>query len=345
MKKLLLILSVILSCEVMSQDIHFSQFMNSSFLYNPGQTGLINGDHRALLSYKTQWGSIAAPYKTYSFAYDTRFFKKSTNKTHLGAGLGVFKDVAGDTEFGTTSITLATSALMKLDNLNTLSVGLQGGVMQNSINDNMRWGNQYDGNGYNENINSGEVNTFDSSPFVGDFNAGVVWNYGTSESDIMSNDLFSMQAGLSVSHLSRQRIKITDFEEKLYNRFTLHGKSFIGLKNSPYAVIPGFIWQKQGPSSELVLGTYFRTMLKNESRYTGIFKESAISLGIFYRVGDAFIPKLALEIMDFNLGVSYDYTASSLSQATGGNGGLEISLQYIIPVEMRYGKGTSPKMF
>ena len=346
MKRIYIIIACFIGTNtIMAQDIHFSQFMNSSFLYNPGQTGLINGDHRGLLSYKSQWGSIAEPYKTYSFAYDTRIFKKQSNNTQMGLGLGFFKDVAGDTEFGTTSITLSSSAIMKLDDLNKLSLGLQGGIMQNSINDNMRWGNQYDGNGYNENINSGELNTFDSSPFVGDFNAGVVWNYGTSESTITSNDLFSMQAGLSVSHLSRQRIKITDFDEKLYNRFTLHGKSFVGISNSPYAAIPGFIWQKQGPSSELVFGSYFRTKLKNESRYTGIFKESALSLGLFYRVGDAFIPKLALEMFNFNLGVSYDFTASGLSGPTGGNGGFEISLQYIVPVQQRYGKGTAPKMY
>ncbi|MCB0402779.1 MAG: PorP/SprF family type IX secretion system membrane protein [Flavobacteriales bacterium] len=346
MKKSSIFLAMLCSAIIgFGQDIHFSQFMNSSFLYNPGQTGLINGDHRALLNYRTQWSSIASPYKTYSFTYDTRVFKKEMNKAQMGLGIGFYKDVAGDTEFGTTSITLATSALLKLDDINRLSVGLQGGVMQNSINSNMRWVNQYDGNGYDATINSGETGAFNSTPFVGDFNAGIVWNYGTSESTITSNDLFSMQAGLAVSHISRQRIKITDFDEKLYNRFTLHGKTFIGLKNSPYAVVPGFLWEKQGPSSELLFGSYFRSKLKNESRYTGIFKESALAFGIFYRFGDAFVPKLSLEMMNFNLGVSYDYTVSGLGGPTGGNGGLEVSLQYIVPVEMRYGKGTTPKMY
>lgn len=346
MRKLLYILIVFLLVNnLQGQDIHFSQFLNSSFLYNPGQVGVINGDHRALLNYRSQWGSIAAPYKTYSFTYDTRLFKKHTNKAEMGLGVGVYKDVAGDTEFGTTSITIASSSILKLDDYNKLSLGLQGGVMQNSINSNMRWGNQYDGNGYNAEIPSGESGTFNSAPFVGDFNAGIVWNYGTSHETVMEEDLFSMQAGLSVSHLSRQRIKITDFDEKLYNRFTLHGKTFIGVKNTPYAAIPAFMWQKQGPSSEFLLGSYFRTKLKTESRYTGIFKESALLLGIFYRVGDSFIPKISLEMMNFNLGVSYDYTVSGLGDPTGGNGGLEVSLQYIVPTAMMYGKGTAPKIY
>lgn len=342
---IVLIIMILVGLKSNGQDVHFSQFMNSSFLYNPGQTGLINGDHRALLNYRTQWGSIAEAYKTYSFTYDTKIFKKQTNKANMGIGLGVYKDVAGDTEFGTTSITLASSAILKLDDDNKLSVGLQGGIMQNSINSNMRWGNQYDGSGYNEFIPSGEQSNYNSDPTVGDFNAGIVWNYGTSHETVMDNDLFSMQAGLAVSHLSRQRIEFSDFKEKIYNKFTLHGKSFIGIKNSPYAAVPGFLWQKQGPSSELLFGSYFRTKLKTESRYTGIFKESALAIGVFYRMGDAFVPKLSLEMMNFILGVSYDYTVSGLGDPTGGNGGLEISLQYVVPVEMRYGKGSAPKMY
>lgn len=341
MKKILLIPAFLFSLFAFSQDVHFSQFMNSSFLYNPGMTGMVNGSHRFLVNYRSQWAGIADPYNTYSFTYDTKAFTKATNKAKMGIGLGAFKDVAGDTEFGTTSILFSSSAMIKLDATNMLSVGLQGGVMQNSINSNMRWGNQYDGNGYNAALSSNESGLVDATPFVGDFNAGIVWNYGTSEATITSNDLFSAQVGLSVNHLSRQRIKITNFEEKIYNRFTLHGKSFVGIQSSPYALIPGFIYQKQGPSSELVLGTYFRSKLKNESRYTGIFKESAISLGLFYRAGDALIPKLGLEIFNFNLGISYDMTTSGLS---GGNA-MEFSLQYIIPSEMLYGKGTSPKMY
>jgi len=195
-KKLTLIPLLLFGLMGYSQDIHFSQFMNSSFLYNPGSTGLINGEHRFLINYRSQWASVADPYNTFSFTYDTRAFKKATNKVKMGIGLGAFRDVAGDTEFGTTSILLSASALMKLDNFHSLSLGLQGGVMQNSINNsNMRWVNQYDGDGYDGSISSGETGTFDSTPFVGDFNAGVVWNYGTSEATITSNDLFSAQAG------------------------------------------------------------------------------------------------------------------------------------------------------
>lgn len=342
MKKIVLIPLLFVSYFGFSQDVHFSQFMNSSFLYNPGNTGLINGDHRFLINYRSQWGSIADPFNTYSFTYDTKLFTKNRNRAKMGLGLGAYKDVAGDTQFGTTSILLSTSAIIKLDDYNGLSIGLQGGMMQNSINlNNAKWGNQYDGNNYDGTIASGEEGKFDSSPFVGDFNAGVVWNYGESGSTVTTKDLFSTQVGLSVNHISRQRIKISNFEEKIYNKYTFHGKSFIGVKGTPYAVIPGFLFQKQGPSNELIIGAYGNTKLKNESRYTGIFKESSLSIGLFYRVGDAFIPKLGLDIFNFNLGLSYDVTVSGLN----GTGGFEFSLQYIVPGGLQYGKGTAPKIY
>ena len=62
MKKVFLIPLLFMGLISFSQDIHFSQFMNSSFLYNPGNTGLVNGAHRILLNYRSQWSSIATPY-------------------------------------------------------------------------------------------------------------------------------------------------------------------------------------------------------------------------------------------------------------------------------------------
>ena len=77
MKKIIFIPFLLFELISFSQDIHFSQFMNSTFLYNPGNTGLVNGEHRFLMNYRNQWSSIANPYSTYSFTYDTKLFKKA----------------------------------------------------------------------------------------------------------------------------------------------------------------------------------------------------------------------------------------------------------------------------
>jgi hypothetical protein len=72
-------------------------------------------------------------------------------------------------------------------------------------------------------------------------------------------------------------------------------------------------------------------MLKEASKYTGIYKESALSLGAHYRVGDAVIPSLLLEMGSFAVGIGYDLNVSGLKAATQSRGGMEVSIRYISP--------------
>ena len=64
-----------------SQDLHFSQFMNSPLLTNPANTGFIpDGDYRLGVNYRNQWASITAfPYKTMSAFGDVQLMQNSEN--------------------------------------------------------------------------------------------------------------------------------------------------------------------------------------------------------------------------------------------------------------------------
>jgi hypothetical protein len=66
----------------------------------------------------------------------------------------------------------------------------------------------------------------------------------------------------------------------------------------------------------------------------------AISIGSYYRVGDAFAPSAEFEIANFAIGVAYDMNISDLTSATGGSGGPEIFIRFINPNPFAYGKGT-----
>jgi hypothetical protein len=80
-------------------------------------------------------------------------------------------------------------------------------------------------------------------------------------------------------------------------------------------------------------------MLVEESKYTGIFKEMAVSFGTYYRVGDAFAPTVEFESSGLAVGFAYDLNVSDLSAATGGSGGPEIYVKYVV-ASFGYGKGT-----
>ena len=65
----------------------------------------------------------------------------------------------------------------------------------------------------------------------------------------------------------------------------------------------------------------------------------AIAVGTLYRVGDAAIPSVLIEVGSFALGVSYDVNISGLNSVSNGKGGIEIVLRFVNPNPFSYGQG------
>ncbi len=342
MKKLFLISIVfILSANCFAQDIHFSQYSQAPLIFNPALTAAFNGDIRVLVNYKDQWRSIGIPYKTYAFSYDMALFKKKWKNSYLGAGLFAFNDKAGDAELGTTQISLSLSGIVPLNINHKVSAGLQGSFAQRSLsNTSLRWGNQYNGNVFDPALSSGEINNDFNTFYFGDFSAGILWNYQKVETNIVAKDQLIANAGAALFKINKPEQKFYSYTaENLYSRLVLHADMYIGLKYSNIAVLPSILFIKQGLSTEFNFGGMLRYMIREESRYTGIIKESAVLFGCYYRLGDALIPSFMFEIANFAFGISYDINISSLKVASGGRGGIEISLRYINPNPFKYKSG------
>ena len=337
-RKLIYVLSFVAltSTVAQSQDVHFSQFYETPLLINPGNAGFFNGDIRGIVNYKNQWGNIGNPYTTYMFSIDGRVLKNKVNKVHLGAGLTVYSDKAGKSEFGTTQVLGALTAAVKLDGKNLISAGFNGGFAQKGINNtNLEWGNQYDNTTgtYNSTFDPNEGNALLSeNTSYADFGAGISWRFNSRPSNMTSNDRISANFGIALFHLNqpKQGFYAGDVES-LYSKLVIHGMTYIGIKNTTLAIIPSFLLYKQKSQQEIIVGGLIRYALSEESKYTGFVKESAIFLGGHYRLGDAFIPSVYFEISSFSIGVSYDITLSELQTVTGASGGVEISLRFINP--------------
>ena len=333
-------MAIVLSVELQAQDIHFTMYDAMPITTNPATAGVFNGNFRGVLNYRSQWGSIANPYKTYAVMLDGALLKNKWKSGYFGVGLGAYSDVAGETKFGTTKISLALSSVLYLDSKNSASVGFLGSWAQNSINgDNLRWDSQFDGQTFNASTASLESFKFENASYL-DYSAGALWAYGEGTKTLSSFDNFTMQAGIAFYHVTRpsQKIEFGDLD-KLYSKWAIHAESLIGLFNSKWALKPKMVVYLQGPASEITGGILARYILVEESKYTGIFKEMAISFGTYYRVGDAFSPSVEFETSGLAVGVAYDMNISDLSAATGGNGGPEIYLKYVA-VSFGYGKGT-----
>ncbi len=316
-----------------SQDIHFTMFQAAPTVLNPAAAGVFNGTFRTSANYRSQWASVASkPYTTYAYNLDAALLKNRGGNGYMGMGLTAYHDVAGASNFGTTKIDLTFSGVLKLDDYNTMSVGLTGGWGQQVISSsNLQWDAQYDGQGFNAALPSGETFDFQNKRFF-DMGTGVLWSYGTGASNIASFDKFSATAGIAYHHTIRPRLRTYyNDQEKLYSRIVLYGDLHFARLYSKLSFIPRFSAIFQGPAREINIGLMGRYLVKDGSKYTGNLKGFAISVGAYYRVMDALSPSIEIELAGFTVGYSYDMNLSQLRTASQLRGGSEIYIRFQNP--------------
>lgn len=319
-----------------AQDMHFSQFTMTPLQLDPSQAGKFGGDTRAIINYRNQWSSVTSnPFKTYGASFDMPF-NNGKKDNFFGGGIIVYSDKAGETSLGTTVLNLTLAYHIKLDQSSYLSAGAQAGFFQTSLNENkLRFDSQFDGSGHNDNFASGE-NLANTSFFEPDFAVGVSYTYGdNTTSQVINNGGIGgkkVNVGAAVHHVASPNFSFLDeTTDNLNFRYVLHTNTSFGVGGTNMAVQPsGFIAYQQ-KATDVVLGSYFRYNLKEKSKYSQFSNGAAMSFGVHYRFGDAFIPSLLLEMGSFAVGVSYDWNLSGLSTASNGQGGYELSIRYVSP--------------
>jgi len=301
-----------------AQDIHWSQFNSSPQNLNPAQTGLFDGDWRFVGNHRSQWGAIPVPYKTYSFSTDTRL-KKEFKKGIPALGLLINTDKSGDSEFTTTQIGVSGGYLKQLDADSTqfISIGIQPSFTTKSFNINaLTFDNQYDGDNYNAALSSGE-NFSKTRIAYFDFGGGINYLWKKTQRTLAS-------IGASAFHLNRPKQSFfNDSEIRLDIKSTINGIAEFPVA-SQLDLLPSVMYQRQGKYQETVLGLFGKYYLQPVNGAT-----TAVSLGGFYRLKDAFILVANMEYRNFNVGLSYDVNTSKLTEATNNRGGFEISVIYI----------------
>jgi len=331
MKNIITLLVTIIGFSVSAQDIHFTMFHASPIVMNPASAGVFEGTFRASTNYKSQWGSVANPYSTYSLTADGSFWKNKMGNAHMGAGVNFYKDVAGATNFGTTKINVSLSSILSVSDLSVISIGLTGGWGQRTISpDALQWDSQFNGVVFDNALPTNESMSFQNDKYF-DFAAGVVWSYGSAASTLASFNRFKAKIGAAYHHLSRPEINNYNTPEKMYSKYALHADMQYADQYSKLSYKPRIGVYVQGPSLEINAGLMFRYLIKEGSKYTGNVKGLALSLGGYYRVADALSPSIELEVAGFTIGYSYDLNTSGLRVASKGRGGSEFYLKFQNP--------------
>lgn len=326
---------ILLGYTAKSQDIHFSQYIETPTSLNPALYGL-NYDNRVIANYRNQWGYVATKaYQTMGVSYDGGTGKKLKGM-RIGYGLNLYKDFAGDAKLSSLLPSAGISVGGKINRRVKMAGGGQFGLNYRTIDaTNLRWGAQYQNYEYNSSVPSGETPAR-SSVLSTDVGAGVHLSYAQSEKYISSKDGSKFDIGASVYHFSIPKSSFITSTEKLQTRFIIYANGEFFIPKTKIALDPSLIYMRQGKNNEFITGLMFKYVIVDESKFTSIKKPSAISIGASYRYKDAIIPAFLYQYDKYALGFAYDINVSQLTPASKLKGGLEIMLRF--NVSRGYGK-------
>ena len=299
-----------------AQDLHFSQFFNTPLTTNPANTGFIpNADYRIGAHYRNQWSAVmTVPYKTVSVFVDAQLLRDKLKNGWLGLGAVLLNDQAGSGSLTSTKIygSLAYHHMLGLSSL--LSAGFNIGYAAKRINQSkLKFPDQFDGKFFDNNLPTiVSLNTNNVS--YPDIHAGMNYAYFPDENVYIN-------AGYSIQHVNRPK-------ESFFNDNTTSGQipmrhtGFINaiLKLNDRGIVnPNAYFSTQAKTTELVLGV-------NANYNLSELGEKQLIAGIYYRLSDAVVPMLGVELNNMRFVFSYDVTLSALSKYNNYRGATEFSI-------------------
>lgn len=142
-----------------------------------------------------------------------------------------------------------------------------------------------------------------------------------------ANERSTYYIGGSMYHIARptETFLQTNNDPKINNRLSISAGGNIQM-NDNMMLLASALYQKQGPAQEILLGGAFGFILNpTHDEFT---TNTLLSLGSWYRLGDAICPYINFEWGRNRFGLSYDVTVSNFSVANQAQGALELSYVY-----------------
>ncbi len=311
-----------------AQDIHFSQYAETPSIINPALAG-VTYNTRVSANFKDQWSTVATRYRTIGISFEQTIKHRKLKNNYFAVSANIFRDEAGDAHLRTLNPNVGVAYHQKINKKMKFSGGMQTGFFYRTIDiSQLRWGEQYDGYTFNPELPSGEPATPRSSITSFDVGGGVNLNYVQSDRFLAAKDAAKFDVGISAYHYGLGRSSFIIPTEKLQARMCAYFNGDFNIPNSINAIMPSFLYMRQGSSNEFIAGALFKFIIGDPSTYTALKKPKALSIGGYYRFKDAIIPSILYQHNRYALGISYDINVSALTPASNRRGGLEFMLRY-----------------
>jgi type IX secretion system PorP/SprF family membrane protein len=314
-KILFLLIATVITQSVFAQGIHFSQYYNAPLLLNPANTGLLQGtDWRIGINYRNQWSTLPVPFNTYDVAIDGTIGKSHWETKNFGAGVVIYRDVAGNGDLALTKTQVNMAYNTNLGENANISLGLGLASVQRSVDINkLTFDSQWDEFTFDSNLPNNETSNKQKTSYA-DVAAGVNFSF-------FDEDNYYVKIGVSAMHINKPIESFYGESNKIGIRPQVNVDAVFRIKENAF-INPSVYYTSQKKASQLVLGSLF-----NLNVTPGANEESNnILAGIFYRTGDALIAVAGYKWKNYRLMINYDHTISTLNKANNGLGAFEFSL-------------------
>ncbi len=308
------------------QDLNFSQYYETPLLRNPALAGIFNGDVRVKVNYRSQWGSIAMPFKTYAMSGEYKMPLNNTAGDWVTLGLQATSDVAGDVKLKKTALLPVVSFNKSLSQINNsyLSIAFIGGPVNTSFNSQEL-----------KLVSPQEIANFSNFGYTYyDVGAGITYSSDFGE-DI------KYYVGAAMYHINNPKLNYfaNNSEYSILGR-KLVLNAGVSAQTSDNNKVQGYMdYIKQDGNEQflagMLYGVDFGRNYKEDNTAFGV------NFGAFFRWGDALIPVINFDIDKLNIGLSYDINISKLNTYTQYRGGLELSATYRANLNRRNAMGAA----
>lgn len=312
-KKILIAFCILLNTEGFSQDFHLSIYDGAPLYLNPSLTGVVDGSWRIHTHYRTQWKAVNfKPYITGLVSFDAPYKKWGFGGqiVNYRAGIGNYNALQG---LASVAYTLS----LDRNGYNNISFGLQGGITQKSVVHQLHtFDNQYttsNGGVFDSNLPNGE--DFNGQSFIlPELNFGAMYYFSKQQSKL------NPFLGASAFNLLQPQESFFGASNDLPMRLYVHTGVRINLTETLY-IIPKALYMQQREFSELTLAGDIGFYLKAP--------EVFLLGGIVYRNKDAAVVSIGARKINYIVKFAYDINLSTLSTASTGRGGFEVSFTYM----------------
>lgn len=313
-KKTLLILGFAFSIGTSSaQDFHLSMYDAAPLFLNPAMTGVFDGKWRLHGQFRTQWKSVNyKPYTTGLISFDMPIGK-------WGIGFQVSNFRAGSGNYNTVEGLASAAYTIPLtrNKYHNLSFGAQAGARQKSIEYQLlSFNNQYTtagGGAFETTLATGE-DFGAQSRILPVTNVGAMYYYARQQS------LLNPFIGVSAFNLLTPNETFFDTESRLPIRYYVHAGTRINVTELFY-LLPKVLIMNQKKFNEQTFALDAGYFMKGAELY--------LLAGVVYRNRDAAIISVGARKDNFIFKIGYDVNVSTLSNASTGRGGFELSFTYM----------------